>query len=223
MNSTAAIWSAIAAFCAALCSFLIFLIQRRNLIESVRPELVLIGWTRKQEGEGDNVHEVIGFQSIKNVGRGVALHVNIGAFDQTDFLPITVSATKRLPVLAVNDSVEVNSRILVWWQNVKSRNSAESHKYVSVTIPILCWDSRGLRYETRYNLFVIPLSRNIGLGEEIAPGVALTNRTVTTKAPWLLKSRKQFNQARRLPRNLWTRLREKLQLSAGPKSDTSQK
>ena len=65
----AAIWSAIAASFSALSSILIMLIQRRNLQETVRPEIVLEEWSRHSEGEGDGAYEVIVFQKIRNVDR----------------------------------------------------------------------------------------------------------------------------------------------------------
>lgn len=182
------------------------LIQRRNLIESVRPELVLIGWTRRQEGAGDSAHEVISFQFIKNVGRGAALHIHFGTFQQIDNRPTAISATQRMPILAVNESVEVNARIVVWWKNVKTSGPAES-KFLPLTISISCWDSRGMRYETRYDLFVVPLLPNVGVGEEIAPGVALANRIVTSKSVWWPKLRSRLNSLRQLPRKVWTRMR----------------
>jgi hypothetical protein len=67
--SSTAIWSAVAASFAALAAFLSFLTQRRNLLESVRPEIVLDGWTRISPG--------LRFTSIRNVGRGSALHIVI--------------------------------------------------------------------------------------------------------------------------------------------------
>jgi len=51
------------------------LIQRRNLLESVRPELVLTGWGKREEGSGDSWHEVLTFNTIRNIGRGAAIHV----------------------------------------------------------------------------------------------------------------------------------------------------
>ena len=72
---TAAIWAAIAATFSAISSLLIVLIQRRNLLESVKPELVLTGWERTPRGQGGSAQEVISFKTIRNVGRGPALHV----------------------------------------------------------------------------------------------------------------------------------------------------
>ena len=69
---TAAFWSAVAASFAALSSLLIFLVQRRTLLESARPELILDGWSRETVGQGEGQHEVIAFQTIRNVGRGTA-------------------------------------------------------------------------------------------------------------------------------------------------------
>jgi hypothetical protein len=67
-------WAAIAAGFSAFSSFLIMRIQRNNLIESVRPELVLIGWSRKPPG-GPGAHDTVSFMAIKNVGRGTAFNI----------------------------------------------------------------------------------------------------------------------------------------------------
>ena len=64
------IWSAIAASAAAVSAFLLYRILRQELLESVRPQLVLTNWSRTTEGEGEQVHDVIEFKRIKNVGRG---------------------------------------------------------------------------------------------------------------------------------------------------------
>jgi hypothetical protein len=57
-----AICSAIAASCSALSAFLVMTIQRRNLMESVRPELIPLEWARSEEGEGERMHDVVAFR-----------------------------------------------------------------------------------------------------------------------------------------------------------------
>ena len=88
---TSAFWSAVAATFAALSSLLLMLIHRRNLIESIRPELVLTGWTRSERGERDKNREAIRIATIKNVGRGAALEIRmnvIGIDKNENFLTI---------------------------------------------------------------------------------------------------------------------------------------
>jgi hypothetical protein len=188
MTMTApALWSAIAASFAALSSFLIMLIQRRNLLESVRPELVLTGWNRFARGNGDAAHEVISFQTIRNVGRGVALNIilNLEPSPFGDGPPTTVLSTSRLPLLAATEAADTNREIIVWWKNVKP--DAQGHKFLPITVLILCWDARGMRHETRYKLLAVELLPNVGVADAIAPGIMLGSRTTATIPIWWSK------------------------------------
>jgi hypothetical protein len=186
-SNTAAIWAAVAASFSAFSSFLIMLTQRRNLLESVRPELVLTGWSRTTEGQADAAHEVIGFETIKNVGRGAALHVYLlGGSQVVANRPTAFLATTRLPILSVNQEVVLHGRVFVSWKNVEA--DAQGHKHLSIPITIWCWDSRGIRHETRYNLFAVELSGNVGVVVDvIAPGVMLMGRTTTSGSEWRLR------------------------------------
>lgn len=186
MTPSAAFWSAVAASFAALSSFLIFLIQRRNLLESVRPELILAEWTRTSENQVD----VIGFQALSNVGRGAALHLNVHAYEARDNTPVAVMSNVRRPILAVNESANVEGRIIVWWKNVEARDGS---KLLNITIQIFCLDSRGMRHETKYSLLARELSSPVVFADdEIAPGVVLATRTTTTRAVWVLKLRRKL-------------------------------
>lgn len=181
----AAIWSAVAATFAAISSISIMLIQRRNLIESVRPELVLTGWTRRTVGEGEAAHEVISFQTIKNLGRGPALNIHLASFHEVNSRPTAVLSTIRLPILGTNESGALNGEITLWWKNVEA--DTPGFKYLHITVTIFCLDSRSVRHETRYALFAAePMEHPMG-SELIAPGVALSNRTTTTTTVRWLK------------------------------------
>jgi hypothetical protein len=70
-GAVAAIWSAIAATFSAVAAITMALIHRRNLIESVRPELVIGDWERSSVGMHDSHHDVIRFSKISNYGRDV--------------------------------------------------------------------------------------------------------------------------------------------------------
>ncbi len=193
-SSAAAIWSAIAASFAALSSFLILLILRRNLLESVRPELVLTDWNRRVEGEGNAAHDLISFQTIRNVGRGTALHIHLSAAHISENRPIAILSTVRLSILPADEASKINGEIAVWWKNVNP--DAQGHKHLPITVVIFCWDSRGMRHETRYSLFASEPSKNVVMTDLIAPGVMLTSRTTITRAVWLLKL---LTRAGRLP------------------------
>jgi len=184
-SNTAAFWSPIAALFAALSSFLIMLIARRNLLESTRPELVLTGWTRRAEGQGDAAYEVIAFQTLRNVGRGAAFNIIIYSSDIIANLPTAIVSSTRLPILAANETNNLNGEIIVYWKNVESDSPV--HKNLFITVEILCWDSRGMRYETRYKLFAVEFPEHAGMPDPIAQGVALTSRTTVARPTWLLK------------------------------------
>jgi len=185
-SSASAIWSAVAASFAALSSFLIMLIQRRNLLESVRPELVLSGWSRNARGNPQDAFEVLSIQTVRNVGRGVALNIIIwGLHQEKEKRPTAVLATKRIPTLAPNETQEVNAEIVVFWKNVDA--GANGLKFLPINTDIVCWDSRGMRHDTRYGLFAAELSANIGFSDELAPGLSLSSRTTVSRPVWWLK------------------------------------
>lgn len=187
---TAAFWSAVAATCSAFAALMAVFIQRRNLLESVRPEIVLTGWRREQR-QSDAAGDVIVFSTIKNVGRGAAMHVNAFAPQpEPSDRPAVLTATRRLPILAVNEAVDVNGEVIIWWNNVPTRK--DGHKHAFVTIHVYCWDSHGMRHDTRYALFVVEAKRGVGVSDEIAPGVMLHSRTTTTRAVWMLKLQRRL-------------------------------
>ena len=194
LSSAAAIWSAVAATFAALLSFLIFWTQRRNFLESIRPELVLTDWNRRVEGEGDAAHDRISFQTIRNVGRGTALHIHLSAVRMNEKRPTAILSTLRLSILPADEASEINGEIVVWWKNVDP--AAQGPKHLSITVVIFCWDSGGMRHETRYKLFALESLENAAVTDAIAPGVMLHSRTTTTRPVWLLKL---LTRAGRLP------------------------
>ena len=185
-NITAATWSAIAALFSALSSFLIMLIHRRNLLEAARPELILDGWSRVAGGEGDTAHEVLGFTTLRNVGRGPALHTVINCFHKVANRPTAVMGTERLAIVAPNDSAAVQGRIVLWWKNVPTQDGV---KFLPLVISILCWDSRGFRHETLYTLMAVEQLPTVDIANAVAPGVGFGTRTTKAQSVWMLKIR----------------------------------
>ena len=198
---TAAEWSAIAATFAAISSFLIYLIQRGNLKESVRPEIVLDGWERRIEGEGTAARDVLCFKSIRNVGRGAALHIHIHMVEMGD-PPTAMLPPVSHSILAPNEESEVDAEIFLWWKNVVPWGSGGKH--LLINLRIYCWDTRGTRYEILYNLMAMDRGY-VGIGsDEIAPGVRQGTRRVISRSVWFLKL------LRRLQRH-WTPMQDAIE------------
>ena len=198
-NEYAALWSAVAATFAATSAFLTWRVQRRNLLESMRPELVLTGWDRRSRGQGDAQHEVVAFQKIKNVGRGAALHVVLNCHHELDNRPTAGMSTTRFAIVAPGEELQVEGDIIVWWKNVPERDGA---KYLPMSITGMCWDAGGMRHETKYSLMATPLGPAAWTGgDALAPGLIFTTRRTTTRSVRLLKlDRWRQNQVARLQR-----------------------
>lgn len=193
MSSAAAIWSAIAATFSAIAAITIMRIQHRNMLDSARPELILIGWDRKIRQQGDRKYEIITFNKIRNVGKGSALHLYIHSSKIIDDRPVAVLSTERLSILPANEEYEINGEITLFWDNVPTHDSG--HKYLSIEIKIYSWCSRGYRHETIYTLMAVePFKNHIVVGSsEIAPGVMLTTRKTINKPVWRLKLNRKLS------------------------------
>ncbi len=190
LDITAAQWSAAAASFSALSAALSVVINRRNLLDAARPELVLEGWSRSAEGVGEAAHEVLAFTTIRDVGRGPALHAAISCFYESASKPEAVMGTVRVPIVAPTGSESVEGRILLWWKNVAQ--GSRGHRPLPIVVSILCWDSRGFRHETTYRLMAVELSPTVGIADSIAPGIGFGTRTTRVKAVWRLKVQAQL-------------------------------
>lgn len=180
------------------------LIHRRNLIESTRPELILINWTRRKAD--DKSPEFFRFESIRNVGRGVAQHIQVSLLSEIVDTPTVILTTTRLPFLAVNESAMVNADIVVWWQNV----SGDAPKHVPIPVSIICRDSRDRVYETRLYLLAVELGGTvIGVGsEQVVDGLVIFNRiTSSSSTRWFKWRRKYFDRLHQVPGRAWQSIR----------------
>ena len=90
-----------------------------------------------------------------------------------------------LPIVAVGEIYDIEGEITLWWKNV--RPDDKGRKHLPIVIKILCWDDRGTRHETRYELFALHPSSGGAVADAIVPGVMLLNRTTRTRSVWLLK------------------------------------
>jgi hypothetical protein len=181
-NLSAPGWAGVAAAFSALSSFLIWRVQRSNLLESVRPELVLLGWYRVAGLHNDSAEQVC-FRKIKNVGRGVALHVHLHAYEQAGDLPTALMSNMTIPLVAVSDEMLVECPISVWFKNVPIIGETRA---LSITVGATCYDSRGDLYQTEHNLIVV--EGGGFLTDQIADGVTMS-RTVTMTPAWRMRLR----------------------------------
>ena len=186
-----AIWSAIAASFSALASFLIMFIHWQNLEESVRPELFLLGWSR--EPEQNKEYEVLSCK-IKNVGRGAALDVFIHKQDSTGLNPlIVVFPVQRLSVVATNETIDLNPKIIILWPNVVDK-IAPDDRFITIKILINCWDSRGTKHEFEQKLHVFQHKYDVGGANMVAPGMMLEERRHIIYTMWWLKMRQNLKR-----------------------------
>jgi hypothetical protein len=144
-------------------------------MESVRPEIMLDDWARREEPDG---RSVITFVAIRNVGRGAALHVIVNGTKLISKRPVAVLSTLHIPIIAPNGSLEADNEINVWWQNV----TGNEHKSLHLPLTVMCWDSYEQRHETTYRLLVMQDEIGVGGVITLAPGVRLLNRTSITKS-----------------------------------------
>ena len=86
---------------------------------------------------------------------------------------------------APNETVAIDGEIAVWWKNIDA--SEDGPKHLGINVEVFCWDSRGMRHQTRYKLFAFEPSQNMVTCDEIAPSVMLVGRTTTTRPVWWLK------------------------------------
>lgn len=193
IESSAEFWSAVAAVFAALTSFLAYRIQRRDYYEAAKPELVLDGWSRDPPGSGLPNSDTIRIKSIRNVGNGPALHVYINAASSLpidgNVCSLAFASTVRIAIIPAGNDHRLDSEISLHWSPAK-----QAFTHISLPIVMHCWDTRGHRHTTKYNLLVVPLRSNTLAADPIAPGVVLTNRTVESVAVWRLKLKKHVQR-----------------------------
>jgi len=191
MSISPAAWSALATGFAAVATGMMWIVQRKTLKESVRPQLVLTGWSRDQDGEDD----VITFTGVRNVGAGTALHVYMNSFfiDEVD-RPEYVMGTERIPVIAPGDQETVDCPIRIYWKNIPF--DSKGSRGVMVRIRVKSWDTLGNCHNTEYELYVLAMDAPGAVAYEILPNVMLGIRRIRTDTAFVLRLKRQ---ARKVP------------------------
>jgi hypothetical protein len=206
-DNSASIWSAVAASFSAISSFLIYFIHRRNLFESVRPELVLADWARKEEGEGKSRHDVITFKTIRNVGRGPAIHV---IAKNEDGVPRYIFGCNFIPIIPPGEDALANGSIDIWWKNVQP--NTQGRLFLGIDVKILCWDRRGNQHITRHTLTAVPMGQNqLAMEGDLAKGLMSGVRLTSTRSAWLVKlqarTTRMYAKIKTRVASIWVKLR----------------
>lgn len=185
VGSVAAIASAFAAIMSFITACAAVSIQRRNLRESQRPELVLVGWERCPTvyGNGGSPVDTLHCVSIRNVGKGPALYISATyqiktAPPRSDPAETWRSTIDYIQILAAGDSHKNGSgEILLRW-----RETDTIHSVKAITIELRHFDSQGSFYLTSHLIYASKGTLISG-GGEIAQNTILARRWTTVKGP----------------------------------------
>ena len=180
---TPALWSAIAASFSALASVTVMLIQRANRAEAARPEIALTDWNRLTTRESTIERDVISFKTIRNVGKGTALHVSVHCWHVEENRPTAVLSTTRIPILTPGDSQDIHGEIVLLWQNVPLR---DGQKNLSITLRVIAIDALSIMHTTQYQLLAVSIGTS-HLSNCIAPGVTISSRSTSREPIWKRK------------------------------------
>ncbi len=188
------------------------LIQRRNLLESVKPELVITEWTEPEPLRTEAaVPRGFTFSGIKNVGKGPALRVIVNASDEDGSIGTVIATTLMEQIIVAGDSSEKTGRVTIRWESITKRGIGD--RYVFPRIRLLYWDTRNIRHEVVYILMATERPAAAGVdGLEVIPGIEMNGRYTTSRAVWLLKLEQRIRISRSLAKDHLTRWLKKLKL-----------
>jgi hypothetical protein len=204
MEITPALWSAVAATCSAVTAITVARIQAANRRDAARPELVLAGWTRETEVYGEHRADIVRIATVKNVGKGPALHVNINCNVERDGRPVATMSTALLPIIAPGESVEIKADVMLWWQNSQDVGGV---RHAPVNVEMIAWDTVGLRHTTLYRALAVPLdAKNVIMPGQIAPGLGLGSRQARAVPVWRLKLARRGQQVVTIVRRMFGKL-----------------
>jgi hypothetical protein len=171
-----AFWSAVAALGSATAAWLTFLVHRSNRNVAIRPELVLEGFTYDVAG-GVGTLSIL---ALKNVGRGLAQHVEIDAYSKDrDHLALSTVACNRA-IMAADESATIKFIAEINWSLVRKAH------FLSVVVWAQYYDLDENLYTTTYELFAAnQLSAFANFPTlELVPGLGYHWRS-TARSHWL--------------------------------------
>ena len=190
MELAPAIWSALAASCSAIAALMMLLVHRRNLLSAHRPEIILLEWDRRTEGEPEARIDYITFKSIKNIGKGAAYRIVMNASLEVESHPIMGSSFVQL--LPSGETQPSINRMAIFWSNIKPSRSGSKHAIISIEIS--CFDMLDWRHDTTVRLFIPDDSRvMVANAFTVAPGINELARETRSAPLWRLKIRRRLS------------------------------
>jgi len=184
----ASAWSAIAAFLSLFVACLMLIYQSRTYREQARPELIISDFKRTKNERTGN--DQISFSRIKNVGKGSALHMSVNSFHLAcDDRATAIMASYQSPIVSIGEEVVADCSIDLFWQHITGKPGSKS---ISIPIDILCWDTTGVRYHTKYYLHASEILSNNFYASEVADKLMLGARSVVIQPVWLLKFKQKL-------------------------------
>ena len=213
MTVNLAAFSAIAAFVAAVTGVLNLRIQRRNIVEAVRPELVPLGWARAGIEERlydfDDESETVKFSKIRNVGKGAAYDIRFGSrYSNVDApIPRYSLGRKFIPSIAPGEIVEVHSDSWIDWAEIMASDNYGS-KTATLHVMFTYVDTMNLQYRNNYQLKVsAPWMEEQG---DLAPGVEWSSRQSIRVPLWRIELEKMIkSKARKLKNRFAPKLKKR--------------
>lgn len=175
-------------------------VQRPNLVESVRPEIVLKGWTQDEPN-------CLRFTKIKNVGRGTAFDLHVSCDTKNRPIQARLTSVPDFLLIEANQELDAQGEIRLLWDSVELK---EDQKYLHFDLVILCWDSINQRHLVRQSVLVdyttVKMANELGLPAEAMPrGVSFGPRARYTEPVRWLKLKAKLRRVPGLARFLPSR------------------
>jgi hypothetical protein len=180
-----AVWSAVAATCSAVTAGFVLWIHFRNREDSVRPEIIVDGWSFTTD---ENDWGIIRISKMQNEGKGHAFHVLgqvkvMGAKPIEQGGPMVALFHDAISILPAGKDLAINWEIKFQWRGCNP--SGGNFPMAPVHLTIVIHDVHGRRYLVIYELLATKPKENhlIGGMPSLADDLYLTRRYAVI-VPW---------------------------------------
>ncbi len=187
-----AFWAALAAIGSATAAWLSWRVQRRNYLDSIRPEIHLDGWKFNPDVENGNRGR-IGLENIENFGRGPASPILMNVVQPGLGRRFSASmSTNAIHLLRPNEKKEIKSQVRIFWD--KTMNTP---RIMFIRLQVITWDRDRNRHTTTYDLTAFEDVGTVMAGaEELAPGLYTLPRGYKFQSATALRWEKRLRKAK---------------------------
>jgi hypothetical protein len=180
--------SAFVSFASAVTSVVAMLINRRNVHESVRPDLVLDEWQLINDEGDDEPKAVISIGSIRNLGRGPARNIWLELLVENKYSANTLFSYSKIIHLHPGEKRDLAGRGTFLWQDglvsLDENTKKPILRLIHLVLRVCYWDNFGYMHDLRYKLRLCSTGLVFHGTERLAPGLGLVSRSVTVKKTW---------------------------------------